>query len=508
MLFINPELDEISQPRLVRKFTYACFPTSIGYLAAYLKRENKVVSRVVDEQMGMLSKDSLEGELSRLKGPKVVGITNLTATTKRVIDLTKEIKSIDPKVTVILGGVHASVLPEAMLMKSSADIVVRREGELTLSELYEKLRNGSDYSGVRGISYKKASKVIHNPDRELIKALDDLPPFYYELFEDNIGYYGDFGTIISSRGCPFNCIFCSQRVISGNSYRFYSVPRVVDNIKKLVDKYHQKKIWFVDDSVTINKKRLYELLDGIIKSGYHKKVDFIGTTRAKELTREMLKKLKECNFVSLGIGVETGSERLMKIINKNELVEDNVRAIKMCREEGIITDASLVFGLPTETRKERYDTLRLMKRLPLDGARFNVAVPYPGTELYNIGKQESRLHIHENWSNCCNQYYIKGDDLPYVPGDTNSFDLIFDTIVANALFYLRPLIIFKILFKSPLSGGGVLSLPKRWYIKPNVLWSLARFFGLVAGRITAVFAKVLIARVTKKKEKRVNEIIG
>ena len=508
MLFINPALDKSTQPKVVKKFTYACFPTSIGYLAAYLLQRNNAPVKILDEQIVELSKERLTTELAQLKHPRVVGITNLTPTTKRVIELTEEIKSIDPKITIILGGVHPSVLPEDMLLKSRADIVVRKEGEITLGELYECLKNETDYSKIEGISYKKSSKVFHNPDRALVMDLNQLPPLGYELFEDNLEHYGDFGTVISSRGCPFNCIFCSQRAISGNRYRFYSVGRVVDDIGKLVDKYKQKKIWFVDDSMTIDKRRLYELLDAIIASGYHKKVAFIGTTRGKEVTPEMLKRMKECNFVSLNIGVETGSERVMEIIKKKETVEDNIKAIKMCNEVGIMADASLVFGLPTETKKERYDTLKLMCKSPVGGARFNMAVPYPGTELYRIGKQENRLHIHENWTNCCNQYYMQGDDLPYLPVNTHAAELILDIIVANLGFYLRPHILYRMLFKSHLCGAGVLSLPKRWYLKPDILFAFTMFFFKVFKRLIVASTKVLVISLTKKKDGRVNEIRG
>ncbi|MFH0771915.1 MAG: radical SAM protein [Candidatus Omnitrophota bacterium] len=494
MLFINPAVDQSSQPKITRKFTYATFPTSIGFLAAYLQTKNNDNVRIIDEQIVKLSKDELESELSKLEHPKIVGIPNLTITTNRVLKLTKEIKSIDPNITVIIGGIHPTVMSEEMLKNSLADIAVRGEGELTLSELYECLKNGGSYRDIKGISYRKGSEIVHNPNRELIRDLDELPPFPYELFEKDIKYYGDFGTIISSRGCPFDCIFCSQRAISGKSYRHYSVSRVIDEVKLLVDRYNQKKIWFMDDNFAINKKRLYELLDGIIDSGYHKKVAFIAQTRGKEITYEVLEKLKACNFISIAFGVETGSERLMKILNKNELVEDNVKAIKMTNEVGIITDGSFIFGLPSETREERYQTLKLACSLPLDGARFNIAIPYPGTQLYNIAKQENRLNIHADWSNCSNQYYLQGNDLPYAPLGTNNLVLILDTIIANLAFNLRPSILYKMLFKSPLSGGGVISLPKKWYLKPDKLLSFLIFFYLIFKRIVTIYLKILFAK--------------
>lgn len=491
MLFINPAVDRSSQPKITRKFTYATFPTSIGFLAAYLRANNNDKVRILDEQIVELSRQRLECELSKLEHPKIVGIPNLTITTNRVLQLTKEIKSIDPGITVIIGGIHPTVLPRETLEGSRADIVVRGEGEVTLSELYGRLKDGASYGDVKGISYRKGDEIVHNPDRELIGDLDALPPFPYEMFEKDIEYYGDFGTVISSRGCPFDCIFCSQRAISGKSYRYHSVPRIIDEVKLLAGRYNQKKIWFMDDNFAINKRRLFELLDGIMASGYHKKVAFIAQTRGKEITREILERLKACNFISIAFGVETGSERLMKLLNKNELVEDNIRAIKMTHEAGILTDGSFIFGLPTETRQERYQTLKLACSLPLDGARFNIAIPYPGTRLYEIAKKEERLNISADWSNCCNQYYLQGDDLPYAPSGTDRRVLILDTIIANLTFNLRPYVLYKMLFKSPLSGGGVISLPKKWYLKPDKLLSFLAFFYLVFKRIAVICIKVL-----------------
>jgi radical SAM superfamily enzyme YgiQ (UPF0313 family) len=216
--------------------------------------------------------------------------------------------------------------------------------------------------------------------------------------------------------------------------------------------------------------------------------------------------MKACNFVSLAFGVETGSDRLMEVIDKKELVEDNVRAIKMCREVGIMSDASLIFGLPTETRKDRYDTLKLMCKLPLDGVRFNIAVPFPGTRLYKMAEAEGRLHIHKDWTNCSNQNYMEGNDLPYVPVGTTGAELVFDTMYANLAFYLRPSVLYRTLFKSPLSGGGVLSLPKRWYVKPDVLMSLAQFFYMVFSRLVTVSIRAFWYGITKKEEVRTNKI--
>ena len=323
MLLINPALREKTQPAMLKILTYTTFPMSLGYLAAYLIEHNKVNPEIIDEQISPATEIVLKKKISDMHGsPKIIGISCLTGTVNRAFELSRLIKKIDPEIKIIMGGIHATALPEDTLKRSDADIVVRGEGEKTLSKLYTVIKNNGNLKDVKGITYKTGNEIIHNASQEFMKNIEDIPPFPYDLFEDQIDKYKDFGTIISSRGCPFHCIFCSQRVISGYSkYRYLPSDRIVKKIKLLVDKYKQEKIWFIEDSFTINKKRMFSLLDDIIASGYHKKAAFITQSRGQGLTWDMLLKLKEANFIILEFGFETGSEKIMSVIKKGFCVE-------------------------------------------------------------------------------------------------------------------------------------------------------------------------------------------
>ncbi|MBN1384702.1 MAG: cobalamin-dependent protein [Elusimicrobia bacterium] len=501
MLLINPMVDPTSQPSIVKDFTYASFPNALAYLACYLKEKNNDKIKILDEQLTPLTEEIIREEIEKIDGPKIVGITCLTVTFKRVLELTRQIKRIAPEALIVIGGIHATALPDECLIKTSADIVVRGEGEQTLSELYRVVQEKGSFKGIKGISFKQNGEIIHNPPRGLIENLEEIPPFPYDLFENNIERYKDFGTIFSSRGCPFDCIFCSQRLISGKRYRFLPAHRVIAKIKLLVDKYHQTKIWFMDDNFVINKKRIFTLLNEIIDSGYHKKVCFIAQTRGKDLNREVVMKMKEANFVSIAFGVETASERLMSFLDKGEKVEDNIKAIEMVHESGILTDASFIFGLPTETREDRRLTSMLARSLPLDGARFNIAVPYPGTKFCETAKLEGRLNALEDWSNCSNQHYMQSDNIPYSPVGTSQIELIYDTLMANLSFSLRPKILIKIFFTSALSGGGVISLPKRWYFSPKVVVALVKFAIVIMKRCMAVIFRGIVYKFFKTENK-------
>jgi len=485
MILIKPSIHVESQSPLIAPFIYNTFPTSLGFLAGYLREKSNITPQIIDEYILPLDRGKLEELLKNNEGPKIVGMTVITINSHRAIHLAELIKSIDDQYLTILGGIHPTVLTEDCLNSPYVDMVIRGEGEETLYEIMKCSQSGASYNEIRGMSYKSNGKIVHNPDRSLVN-LDSIPPFPYDLFDSTYNFYRDFGTIFSSRGCPYDCIFCSQRAISGQKYRYVSNERVLNEIGVLVNKYDQKKIWFMDDNFLVHKKRAFSLLEGIIEKGFHLKTCFAAEMRGESVTVEMLEKMKEANFQIVSFGMETGSQRLLDLVNKKEKVEDNVRAIKMAHKIGIGTSATFIFGLPTETRKERLDTAKLARTIPLDDARFNIAIPYPGTKLFELASKENRLLIKPGWSNFNVQFYMFGDDIPYVPKDTNKYLLMRDTFMANLRFNLRLKTLINFVL-SPISGGMVLTLPKRWYFSvkeiKNIislgLYIVKRFFKIL-----------------------------
>ena len=496
MLFINPAISEESQPEFLTSFVYTCFPIGIGFLAKYLETYNGATVQVIDEHIRSLTHQKLKAALDLQRSPRIVGISCLTITAKRGYQLAREIKQIDPDTIVILGGIHPAVMPEECLQKDGVDIVVRGEGEATLSELYDSIKNDTPYNDIDGISYVYNGEIRHNPSRDLIDDLDLIPEFPYDLYEKDIDRYRDFGTLMTSRGCPFSCIFCSQRAISGKRYRYHSVDRSLKELDLLINKYGQQKIWFIEDNFAVNRKRVFALADAIIANGYHHKAEFLAAIRADSVDRELLTELKQANFSMFAIGAETGSERLMKLINKQETVDQNIKAIRLANEFGIKVSAAYIYGLPTETRKERKETFQLTKKLPVDNVRFNTAIPYPGTPLYTMAQNEKRLKIRGEWENFNVQYYLIGDDIPYYPENTNKYLLIYDTMMANLRTYLcfRGL---KSILLSPLSGGSVISKPKHWSIMDLI--RLMKLGVFLIKRFAYIFYKAnIVARFTRQ----------
>ncbi|MBT3552980.1 MAG: B12-binding domain-containing radical SAM protein [Rhodospirillaceae bacterium] len=498
MLLINPDLHPDTQPEVFKPFTYASFPTAIGYLGGYLREKNGAAVELYDEQIDYLSKDKLRSMLAALDAPKLVGLSVLTGTAKRAYEIARWIKEIDPETHIVMGGIHPTAVPDEPFLRTPVDIVVKGEGEATLSEIYATLMSGEDdLSQIKGIAYRSGDQVNHNPARELLDV-NDMPPFPYDMFADNIHHYPDFGTIISSRGCPFACSFCSQRIISGRQMRYLSNERVVKKIELLANTYGQTKIFFVDDVFTVNIKRTMALCDDIIAAGLHKKVRFICESRAREICANeergnaLLAKMREANFVSIAYGVETGSERLMETINKSETVQHNIRAIEMTHAAGIAADASLILGLPSETKADRKMSVDVAKRIPLDGARFNIAVPYPGTAFYNTAEAEGRLNIGEDWVNCSNQHYLSNNDLPYTPVGSTANELVLAVFLANLRFTARPEVLFHMLFADSMAGGTVVSVHSKWYKSWKMWKAVFRLLLFLASRSAVILFKGLV----------------
>ena len=497
VLLINPSISLKTQPKIFTDVIRASFPFSLGHLAGYLSNRDSFPLRIVDDQITHLGDEELKRLILEMDSPKLIGLTTLTATCARVYELAAKIKEIDFNTTIVLGGVHASVLPEECLSRKGVDIVVRGEGEETFAEIAESIFNERDFRYIKGISYRQDGRVIHNQDRPVIEDLDSLPPFPYHLFKSDIDKYPGFFSVQTSRGCPYNCTFCSQRSVSGYKYRYVSTERAIRDIEVLTEKYGANLIRIMDDNIGVNKKRLIELLDSIIEKGINKNVSFEAPIRGDNVDEEVLGKFKEANFSLLTFGLETASEPLMKLINKGEKVEDVVHAIKKTAQKGITIGATLIFGLPTETNKDRWDAIKLVSSLPISSVRFNILTPYPGTSIYESLNKENKILIKENWENFSVQFMWGGDDLPYVPYGTDKYELMFFTMLANLWFYIKPSGIIKLLTKSA-AGGNVIYLQKRWYFS-KFLFKILRVGYYLIVRFMTVFTRMVFRKIALKR---------
>lgn len=485
MILINPQAGREKQLGYFARYVPFTIPLGIGCLAGYLLSKNKKV-KILDEEVAPITEEVLKEVVKGLEKPYIFGLSCLTANIARGYLLAKMIKNLYPDSRVIFGHIHPTVLPEEALNAGCVDIVVRGEGELVLDSLYDAIKNNKDISLISGISFIKNGKIIHNPISEFID-LKDLPIFPYHLFDKN---RYDFSYIATSRGCPYNCIFCSQKNISGGRVRYLEIEKVIEQLKLLINKYDQKYISIIDDNFVVDKERVRKLCEAIIRENLHKKAFFSCQTRGDAITKEILECLKEANFKIVGIGLETASERLMKIINKGETVEDNIKAAKLIKSMGFNIGGAFILGLPTETREERWQSYKLAKELDIDYVRFNNATPYPGTILYEIAKKEGRLNIYKTWENFnAVATLINGlSDIPlaYVPANANEKELKKDILKTNFYFSMRPKKIIQI-FTDGLNAGGWFTLPAGWYLKPKEWYYLGRLGFYLAKNFVMMF---------------------
>lgn len=463
ILLINPKISEASQNRKINAIINITFPTSIGVIAGCLKSSGIADVKIIDEQIHPMGDRDISLIIGSLDKPRIVGISVLTLNCGRAYEIAERIKQVDPEALVVLGGIHPTVVPEEVLQKKDVDVVVRGEGEETFRELVQCVLEKRDYRDIPGISYKRNGQIVHNLARPLIEDLDTIPPFPYDMFEGDLDKYPNFSGVFGSRGCPYQCSFCSSRSISGKKYRHHSVGRVVDEIKVLVRKYRQESIFLMDDNIAVNKKHFRELCDAIISEGLHKEAFFHGSLRGDNASDEILDMAYAANFRILYYGLETGSEELMKSINKGETVAVVEDAIRRAARKGFSVGTTIIFGLPTETRGDRYRTMKFVRSLPLSSVRFNTLTPYPGTPVFNQEFPKGNILIKGDWENFGVQYMWESDDIPYVPEGNDRVELIFDTMWANLSYYLS-FSGLKRLLTEKYAGGNVIKLTNRWYL--------------------------------------------
>ena len=491
MILINPKFNRIEKLGIFSRYVPISLPISLGTLAGNLIAHGKQ-AKILDDQITTINEQVLNESVKDMSRPYIFGLSCYTAGVGRGYEISKLIKNLYQDSYVVMGGIHPTVMPDEVLSHNEVDIVMRREADETIITLYDALKLGHDYRDIGGISFRdENNNIVHNHDAPVLADLDSLPPYPYHLFEEHIDKYS-LGFILSSRGCPYNCIFCSQIRISGRNYRATSPDRVIEELDILINKHKQTNISFFDDNFVVNGERTKNVCNLIYENGFHKKAVFSCQTRGDAIDEEILHYFKKANFQAVSFGLETGSDNLMKLINKNEVVADNIRAVKLVKKFGLKVGGSFIFGLPTESRKERVLGMKLAKDLDLDYARFNNATPYPGTELYNIAVREGRLNAGKNWDNLSAVgTFVEGPfnraPLAYCPETSTEKELRQDILRANFFFWLRPKMVFRLLKERSVSGGWFY-LPPKWYLNPKEWFNILR----LGFRVIFSFLKIFI----------------
>lgn len=355
-------------------------------IAAYIENHGYNVN-VIDNNAERLDLEKLIKKILKTD-PKVVAFHITSLTYPEVRNCLEQIKNENEDIIKIAGGPLASMYPEIVAGNPNIDFVIRNEGEITLHELLTKIEKDGNIKDIQGISYKKGKKIIHNMQRPFIEDLDGLPlPARHlidmskyprrELFFD--AYPVD--ALGTSRGCPFNCKFCSSdRYMFYRTYRFRSAKNIVDEIELLIEKYKTKGLYFREDLFTVNKKRLFEICDEI----KIRKIDipWLCESRVDTVSKEKLKKMKSAGCEAIWFGCESGSQKVLDSINKEITVSQIENAFKWCREVGITTGAAFVIGFPNDTIEDINKTMDLARRIRPNYAWARIYIGSPRSPIY------------------------------------------------------------------------------------------------------------------------------
>lgn len=294
-------------------------------------------------------------------------------------------------------GYHGTVKPEEILQYTNAKAVVRGEPELTVLEICE----GKTLSEIKGLTYKEDGQIVSTAPREPLD-LGTLPIPAFHLLRHNRYFYeilgGNFTLFEGSRGCPYNCIYCS-RIMQGRQIRRKPVAKLIQEIDLAVKDFGIKKGYFKDLEFTIDKGWVTDLCDLLIQRKYD--FQWCCQTRPDEVDQALLLKMKQAGCRLIHYGVETGSERMMRLLRKGMVLEKAERGVLLTKKVGIKTLCFFIFGFPAETKKDVELTLSFVKRLNPTYVSFHIAVPYPGTELYEEIKDVSTEMIPEAYPLRC-----------------------------------------------------------------------------------------------------------
>ncbi len=450
VLLINPPFTQYGSEVQIQ----ADEPLGLMYLAAYL-RQKDIQVEIFDAFLGKksvpiennfyksgLSDKEIKDKITEYK-PDVIGIaTMFTMHSKGVHDVARIAKDVSKDIIVICGGSHASALPDIVLQDKNVDIVVIGEGEDTLFETIQCIRNHKQISNVLGTAIRKDGKIKINPIRPHIEDIDTLPSPARDLADMNVylqdKYRNDFSmsppraNMVTSRGCPCKCPYCAVHSIWRHTWRGTSAKKIVDEIEYLVNIYRVKEIAFQDDNLTLNKKRMNELCDEILKREINIKWCTPNGVAIWTLDEELIRKMKGSGCYKLTFGIETGSLKTQKFINKTYIdLEKAKEIIKYCNKVGMWTHSAFIIGFPYETYEDIKATIDYAIDSDLDFASFFIATPFPGTELYDIYQKEGLLNLdlknprEIKWTGCqqepmCDSKYFKREELDTFLKDAHS----------------------------------------------------------------------------------------
>ena len=493
ILLINPPhvQPKGQYPRIVFE------PLGLAYIAACLEKDGFQVEILDTIGEGFENRTKLENnkELVGLSyceirqrineyKPGLVGISiHFTVRAESAFAIASIVKQINEKTVTIVGGIHPSTYTTECLDNDSVDFVCIGEGEFAMLEMAKSLQQGNmdkAYS-INGLAYKRNGKILHNRPQIPIDDLNAIPfparhllpmeKYFQASRKFNTGRHGKkFACIITSRGCPFKCVFCVSYRVMGRKWRYRSPENVVDEIEQLVKEYGIKFFHFEDDNLTFDKKRTERICELIIERKLKIKWDTPNGIRADTIAdKNVLSKMKKSGCWYICVAPESGNPYVVKnIIKKNMDLAKVETTVRLCKEIGLKVEAFFVIGMVGETKEQIQDTVSFaarLRKLGVSRCHFHIATPFKGTDIYHAAKQKGFLRDIPKDSSNMEMLRIETDDFTLqdidefmMAGNRTNSIVPWDKIgIVRHLLFRNPIKLAKASFGYLLRRSGNLS---------------------------------------------------
>lgn len=393
VLFINPPWYRESGN--IWKSVGSCQPPFGLALLANIAKENGYKTDILDCNALRIGLDKLDSFLPG-QAPKYTGLTATTVLIDNALGTARLIKQKYPQTKIIIGGVHATVMPEEVLKNPAVDYIVLGEGEFSLLEILK----GVLPENIKGLGYKKQKEAVINEKREIISDINILPRLFYEILPMK-NYYPAPGSylrkpalgMITSRGCPGRCTFCKGNVL-GDRIRFRTAEKIIEEIIFLQRNYNIKEIQFYDDTFTANRPNVKRFCELILEKGLD--LTWSCFSRVDTVDEETLILMKKAGCHQVMFGVESADQQILQNINKRINLEQVEKTVKAGKKAGLDVRLTFMFGNPGETVKTMEKTLRYAIRLNPELVNFNITTPYPGTQMFEWALKNNYL-LHTDW---------------------------------------------------------------------------------------------------------------
>jgi radical SAM superfamily enzyme YgiQ (UPF0313 family) len=437
--FIYPPYGVVKNEPGIRavKENYGVFPSlSLAYVAAVAEKEGLEVQFIDAHALGL----SLEETIRRVKafGPNLLAFTVTTYLFYQTLAWVRALREAIA-VPTLLGGVHMSIYPEETLSHHSVDFGCTGEAEMVLPQFFAALNNGGDLSKIAGLIWRDGERVVVNECAPLLMDIDSAPfPARHHLPNDRyysfISQFQNFTPMITSRGCPFRCIFCEQ---GGQKFRPRSPLSVGDEIDECYHVFKVREFDFFDSSFTVQKQRVIDICEEIVRRGI--KVYWAIRSRVDLVNEEMLKALARAGCKRIYYGIESGDPDVLKTLRKETNIELIREIMALTRKHKIDTFGYFMIGSPGETAETVKHTIKFSIDLKLDYAQFSKVTPMPATELY-------RMLVDDVGRDYWREYILDESKDLYLPRPRTKLteeDVQELTRKAYLAFYFRPRYVLK-----------------------------------------------------------------